>query len=58
MLGLGRNTLLVLTLAVMAAAAGFIIYMSRQVAQARDNPNTHAAKVQRAIEQAEDMMQP
>jgi cell division protein FtsL len=53
---LGRKTLIVMLLVAMAAAAGFIIHTSRQAAQARENPHTHAAKVDRAIRQAEKVL--
>jgi hypothetical protein len=40
----------------MLAAFGIIAYTSRQAAQARENPNTHAAKTQRAAQEVVDML--
>lgn len=50
---LGKKTLIVLLLVAMAAAVGFIIHTSRQAAQARESPHTHAAKVARAVRQTQ-----
>jgi len=49
----GKKALLVLVLVAMLSAAGFIIYASRQMAAATDNPNTHAGRIERATRQVE-----
>jgi hypothetical protein len=56
MLSRGKKALLALLLAVMAGATLFIIHTSRQAAQARENPNSRAAQVDRALQQVNDAM--
>jgi hypothetical protein len=56
MLTRGKKALLALVAVAMLAAMGFIAYTSKQAAEATENPNTHAGRINRAIEQAQRAM--
>lgn len=55
MLSRGKKALLILVGLAMLTAFGILAYTSRQAAEARENPNTHAGRIQRALQQAEKM---
>jgi hypothetical protein len=52
----GRKALLALVVCAMVTAAGLIIYTTRQVAEAEVSGNTHAARIDRAVRQCEQML--
>lgn len=54
----GKKVALLVVLVAMLAATGFIIYTSRQAASAKDNPGTHAARINRAAEEVEHLARP
>ncbi|MCD6304220.1 MAG: hypothetical protein J7M21_04585 [Planctomycetes bacterium] len=52
----GRKAVLILIAVAMLAGVGVIAYTSKQAAEARDRPNTHAAQVERTAQQVQDMI--
>lgn len=49
----GRKALIVVLLVAMLGAVGVMIYASKQAALARDDPDSHAAQIERAARMAE-----
>jgi len=53
---LGKKMVLVVVFLAMASAVAFFIHTSRQAAQARENPQSYAAKVDQAVRQTEKVL--